>query len=222
MEKIVVFDWGGVIMHKHPIDNNDRQAIIRAVRSFNPSLTEEEAWDIYFDTLPDENGVYISKQDDEQSKEKWIARLNARGNLNTTVEEFSKRFAEEYLKVDYYKDLVEYIYSLKGKCKLAIFSDLIYCCYPALSKQVDLSEFDYVWLSYQIHEKKGNERAFQIVEEGMQALPENIMFIDDTTLNIENAKSRGWNTCQAQGFELDKIKASVNQFLNIENEHKLS
>ena len=53
----------------------------------------------------------------------------------------------------------------------------------------------------------------------MQALPENIMFIDDTTLNIENAKSRGWNTCQAQGFELDKIKASVNQFLNIENEH---
>ena len=35
MEKIVVFDWGGVIMHKHPIDNNDRQAIIRAVRGFN-------------------------------------------------------------------------------------------------------------------------------------------------------------------------------------------
>ena len=32
----------------------------------------------------------------------------------------------------------------------------------------------------------------------------------------------GWNTCQAQGFELDKIKASVDQFLNIENEHRLS
>ena len=154
MEKIVVFDWGGVIMHKYPIENNDKEAIIRAVKSYNQNLTDEEAWNIYFDTLPDENGVYISKQDDEQSKEKWIARLNARGNLNTTVEEFSKRFAEEYLKVDYYKDLVDYIYSLKGKCKLAIFSDLIYCCYPALANQVDLSEFDYVWLSYQIHEKR--------------------------------------------------------------------
>ena len=40
MEKIVIFDWGGVIMHKHPVDNNDRQAIIRTIKSFNNSLTE--------------------------------------------------------------------------------------------------------------------------------------------------------------------------------------
>ena len=26
MEKIVIFDWGGVIMHKDPVDNNDKQA----------------------------------------------------------------------------------------------------------------------------------------------------------------------------------------------------
>jgi HAD superfamily hydrolase (TIGR01509 family) len=214
MEKVVVFDWGGVIMHKHPVDNNDRQAIVRTIKSFNPSLTDEEAWDVYFETLPDENGIYISRQDDEQSKVKWIERLNSKGNLNTTVEEFSQKFTEEYLKVDYYKDLVEYIYSLKEKCKIAIFSDLIYCCYPALDGQVDLSKFDYVWLSYIIHERKNSEKAFQIVEEGMQVSPENILFIDDTLTNIENAKSRGWNTCQAQGYELDRIKESVDKFLN--------
>lgn len=214
MEKIVVFDWGGVIMHKHPIENNDKEAIVRTVRSFNPSLTEQEAWDVYFDTLPDENGVYISKQEDEQSKQKWIDRLNSKGNLNTTVEEFSKRLTEEYLKVDYYKDLVEYIYSLKDKCKIAIFSDLIYCCYPALASQVDLSVFDYVWLSYKTHVRKSEDKAFQIVEEGINITPDNILFIDDTLKNIENAKNRGWNTCQAQGYELDKIKEAVNQFLN--------
>ena len=64
MEKIVIFDWGGVIMHKHPVDNNDRQAIIRTIKSFNNSLTDDEAWDIYIKTLVDENGIFISRQND--------------------------------------------------------------------------------------------------------------------------------------------------------------
>lgn len=200
-------------MHKHPVDNNDRQAIIRTIKSFNNSLTDNEAWDIYIKTLVDENGIFISRQNDEQSKIKWIDRLNSTGNLNTTIKEFSKRFIEEHLKVGYYKDLVDYIHSLRDKCKITIFSDLIYCCAPVLDKQVDLSQFDYLWLSFITHVRKNEETAFQIVEQDLQTSPNNILFIDDTSINIENAKKRGWNTCQAFGFELDKIKDSVEQFL---------
>lgn len=216
MSKVVIFDWGGVIMHKTPVDNNDKQAIIRTIMSFNPNLSEDEAWDVYIKTLTDENGIYISRQNDEESIQKWIDRLNQVGHLNTTVEEFSKRFIEEHLKVDYYKDLVEYIHSLKEKCKIAIFSDLIYCCYPVLDSQVDLSQFDFVWLSYITHVRKNEEKAFEIVEQDLQTYPSDIMFIDDTSVNIENAKKRGWNTCQAFGYELDKIKSSVEQFLSDE------
>jgi len=216
MNKIVIFDWGGVIMHKHPVDNNDKQAIIRTIKSFNPSLTDDEAWDVYIKTLADENGIYISRQNDEQSIIKWIDRLNSAGHLNTTVNDFTIKFIEEHLKVDYYKDLVEYIHSLKGKCDIAIFSDLIYCCYPALDSQVDLSQFDYVWLSYLTHVRKNEETAFEIVEQDLQVSPSNILFIDDTSINIENAQKRGWNTCQAFGYELDKIKSSIEQFLSNE------
>ena len=216
MEKIVIFDWGGVIKHKHPVDNNDKQAIIRVIKSFNPKLTEEEAWKVYANTLIDENGIYISRQNDEQSIAKWVDRLNSMGNLNATVEEFTKRFTEAELKVGYYKDLVTYIHSLKDRCKIAIFSDLICCCYPSLDQQVDLSQFDYVWLSYLTHVRKNEETAFQIVENDLNTSPSNILFVDDTSINIENAKKRGWNTCQAFGYELDKIKASVEQFLNEE------
>ena len=220
MDKIVIFDWGGVIMHKHPVDNNDKQAIIRTIKSFNKDLTDEEAWDVYTSTLKDENGTYISRQNDEQSIEKWIKRLNKAGNFEATVDEFSRRFIEEHLKVDYYKDLVEYIHSLKGVCKIAIFSDLIYCCYPVLESQVDLSQFDHVWLSYLTHVRKNEETAFQIVEQDLNTSPDNILFIDDTTINIENANKRGWHTCQAFGYELDKIKSAVEHFLGIEIEHK--
>ena len=218
MDKIVIFDWGGVINHKHPIDNNDKQAIIRTIKSFNSNLTDDEAWNVYTSTLTDENGIFISRQNDEQSKIKWVDRINLAGHFNTTVDEFTRKFIEEELKVGYYSDLIEYIYSLKRKCKIAIFSDLIYCCYPVLNSQVDLSQFDYVWLSYLTHVRKNEEKAFENVEQDLQVSPSNIMFIDDTSINIENAKKRGWNTCQAFGYELDKIKSSVEQFLSNELE----
>ena len=97
MGKVVIFDWGGVIMHKHPVDNNDRQAIIRTIRSFNSNLTDEEAWDVYVKTLIDENDVYISAQDDELSKIRWVDRINRAGNFNVSVDEFSARFIAEHL-----------------------------------------------------------------------------------------------------------------------------
>lgn len=47
----------------------------------------------------------------------------------------------------------------------------------------------------------------------MKISPKNILFIDDDTNNILIAKECGWNTCQAFGYELDKIKSSVEEFL---------
>ena len=85
-----------------------------------------------------------------------------------------------------------------------------------MDKQVDLSQFDYVWLSYLIHCRKTSQEAFLVVENELQVSPSDIMFIDDTEINISNAKERGWNTCKAYGYELDKIKASIEKFLNDE------
>lgn len=48
-------------MHKSPIENNDKQAIIRAIRSFNHALSDNDAWSIYINALADENGVFISR-----------------------------------------------------------------------------------------------------------------------------------------------------------------
>lgn len=218
MRKTIIFDWGGVIMHKHPVENNDKEAIIRTIKSFNSELSDEKAWDVYVKSLTDENGIYISRQNDEVSKAKWIVRLNILGGLNTNVIDFSQKFEEEHLKVGYYKDLVEYIKSLKGKCNIAIFSDLIYCCKPALDHQVDLKDFDYVWLSYETGVRKNEPRAFENVEKDLNIDPSNILFIDDTKVNIDNANSRGWQTCQAFGYELDKIKESIENFLSRNNE----
>lgn len=157
--------------------------------------------------------MFISRQNDDDSKSKWIERLNSSEGLNTTVLEFSNKFIMEHLNVGYYKELVDYIHSLRKKCKIGIFSDLIFCCLPILDKQVDLDKFDYIWLSFLTHFRKNDELAFEIVEDDLRVLPGNILFIDDTSINIENAKNRSWNTCQAFGYEFDKIKNSIDEFL---------
>lgn len=213
MDKIVIFDWGGVIMNKFPDVNNDKEAIIRTIKSFAHNLSDEEAWEIYVKTLVDENGIFISRQNDENSKIKWLQRIETLGKFETTLEEFTNKFIEEHLSVGYYKGVVAYAHSLKERCLIGIFSDLIYSAYPILDKQVNLSKFDYVWLSYLTHLRKDTEEAFVLVEQNLQLQPENILFVDDTTINIENAKRRNWNTCQARGYELQKIKRYVEQFL---------
>ena len=220
MGKVVIFDWGGVIMHKYPVDNNDKQAIIRTIKSFNNNLKDDEAWNVYTKTLLDENGIYISRQNDELSKAKWIKRICQTGEFNTSLDEFSKRFIEEHLKVGYYRELVDFIHSLKEICEIGLFSDLIFCCELVLDRQVNLSQFDYVWLSYITHLRKNTEEAFKLVEKDLQVSPSDILFIDDTLVNIENAKKRGWNTCQAFGYELDKIKSSIENFLGFQLEYE--
>ena len=97
-----------------------------------------------------------------------------------------------YASLDLIKDILPYL-------------DLIY---------VDLKVFDYVWLSCELKCSKPNEKVYKIVEKDCNISPNNILFIDDVQKNLEPAKERGWNTCNAYGYELDKIRNSVEKFIN--------
>lgn len=213
MEKIIIFDWGGVILKEYPEHYCDRDAIISTIKKFNNNLSDEEAYQLYLDTLKDEADNIISIYDDYENKYKWYERINDKGNLNTTYEEFVNTFINNYKKIDKYEEVVNYIYSLKDKVKLGLFSDLIFTCFEALNKHIDLNIFDYVFLSYIEGITKSNIEAFINVESKLEIDVNNILFIDNNETNINNAKERGWNTCLAYGYELDKIKENINKFL---------
>ena len=102
---------------------------------------------------------------------------------------------------------------MKEKCKIGILSNLSYLDKQRLDKQVNLKQFDYVWLSFELKCRKPDEKIYKIVEEDCKINPEDILFIDDCKENIETAKKLGWNTCNAYGYELDKIKEKVEKFL---------
>lgn len=215
MDKIIIFDWGGVILKEYPEHYCDRDAIKETIKKFNNNLTDDEAYQLYLDTLKDENNKIISIFNDYENKYKWYQRIKNKGNLNATYEEFVNEFINNYTKIDKYSDVVDYIYTLKDKVNLALFSDLIFVCFNALENHIDLNVFDKVFLSYEEGYTKTNIEAFINVENKLNIKGENILFIDNNENNINNAKKRGWNTCLAFGHELDKIKKNVNDFLNM-------
>ena len=213
MEKIVIFDWGGVILKEYPAHYCDRDAIVDSIKKFDVDFSYDEAYKLYSDTICDLDDNSICMYDDYENKYKWFERIRTKGEIKVNYDDFINEFIKNYLKIDKYEEVVDYIYSLKGKCHLCLFSDLIFTCYDALCNQINLEVFDDVFLSFRDHFTKRSIDAYKYVLEKLNCSPSDIIFIDNNINNIVNAQSLGWNVVYANGLELDMIKEEVNKFI---------
>ena len=203
--KLILFDWGNI------------------VESHTTGYSNIKAW----------NDLFIEcgyKGEDIGPKNLYKYRITAISNvkefknvyykiakefkLTATYEEFVKAYDKIFNRIDYYKDVRDYEISLKDKAYIGILSNLTIFDKERLDNQVNLSNYDYVFLSFEMECKKPDLEIFEKVQKQVQFEKENILFIDDRTDNIETAKSFGWNVLQATGLELDKIKEYCKNFLN--------
>ena len=135
-------------------------------------------------------------------------------NLNVDFEVFIEKFIKGLDPTPYYKEVVEYEHSLKDKCYIGILSNLAIFDKDRLERQVGLSNYDYVFLSFELASRKPEKEIFEMVQERLPFDKQDILFIDDRKDNIEVAKEFGWNTCNATGLELDKIKEACESFID--------
>ena len=211
MEKIVIFDWGGIV-ESHENNLHDlNQAKIRLIKRFNNFLSDEDILKRWTDNTSKNLSMGITN--DEENIHDWVNLVQSNMDINVSFAEFKKAYEEEFSKIKYYQDVVEFAHSLKNRCKIAIFSNLQPFDKKRINDQYDLSKFDKVYLSFEIGMAKPSADAYEYVTKDLQTVPENILFIDDDSNNIQMARRYGWNTCQAYGYELDKIKDSVENFL---------
>jgi len=213
MDKLVIFDWGGIVESHRDGEYNVFNARRDTIHYFRKDLTDEEIKIGYQRIANNSHAENVSKYNSLVLVEEWFKVLKNEFSLECNFKEFLKIYLEMHDKIHYYKEAVEYAHSLKGKCKIAILSNLMYIDKDRINKQFNLSKFDYVWLSFEQESKKPEEKIYEIVEKDSNFLPENILFIDDLERNLTIPNKRGWNTCQAFGYELDKIKQAVNNFL---------
>lgn len=213
-DKIVIFDWGGVV-ESHENNLLDlKKSKIRMIQKYNSFLSGDEIlrrWSNKTST-----GILIDTTNKKEDIRDWVNLIQKNMNIKIPFDEFKKSYEEESSSVKYYKDVVEYAHSLKDKCKIGILSNLMCFDQKRIDAQYNLNKFDYVYLSFEIGMKKPNREIYEYVLNDLKAKPEKILFIDDVSENILMAKQCGWNVCQAYGYELDKIKKAVNDFLDIE------
>lgn len=211
--KIIIFDWGGVIESHREGEYN----IYNAIESIVKRLTDNKITGDIIHSWESCNFIskdhMISETSNIDDIKLWFNNIKNKFNLECTFEDFVQVYKEEYMKVYFYKDVVEYAHSLKKKCKIGILSNLGYLDKERIDKQVHLNMFDYIWLSFELECRKPDAIIYEKVEKDIEYDKSNILFIDDKKENIEAASECGWNTCLAYGYELDKIKKGVEEFL---------
>lgn len=206
-KKIVIFDWGGVIESHREGEYSLNIAITNIIKHFNNDIDESNLIKRYFEAIR-------RKLKQEFNENTWFDKIKNEFELKCSEEEFYNFYIKEFDHIEYYKDVVEYAHRLKYRCKIGILSNLGMIDKQRLDKQVDLKQFDYVWLSCELKCGKPNKKVYEIVEKDCKIQPKNILFIDDLKENLNPAKERGWNICNAFGYELNKIQENVNEFLN--------
>lgn len=203
----------GVIESHREGEYNPNVAIINMMKRLNINGNHDELIYKYSLCNNDESGINNGTYNEISDINKWFYRIKNTFNIDCTFEEFCEIYNEELSKIHFYSEVVEFAHSLKEYCKIGILSNLMLLDKSRIDKQVNLSKFDYVWLSFEVGYIKPNKKMYEIVEQDSNIIPSNILFVDDLKENLEVAKQRGWNVCQAYGYELENIKKSVNEFL---------
>lgn len=212
-EKIIIFDWGGVIESHKDGEFNVDSAKIELINKLNPNYNKNDIAQ-KFDKCKSVNNIIITATNNDEQIYNWYKKIKDVFDLKVNYEKFCKEYKESYNNVYFYKDVVNFAHSLKEKCKIGILSNLCRLDKERINYQVNLEKFDMVWLSFELESSKPDLKIYNIVENTCGVTADNILFIDDKDINIEVAKTRNWNTCHAYGYELDKIKEEVNKFLN--------
>lgn len=211
-KKIVISDWGGVVESHNDI-YSVFDAQIDLIKTYTNEYDDEEILKKFDKCSYNKNGIKIGVLGSINDIYEWIDRINNSFKINVSYDEFIDNYVKMYDSIYSYQDVVKYIKSIKGQCEIGILSNLTLLDKVRIDKQMGLSDFNHVFLSYEMGNRKPNDRVYLNVQGTLDIVPENILLIDDTKENIEAARKNGWKTCMATGKELDKIKKEVNEFL---------
>ena len=202
--KLILFDWGNIV-ESHTTGYTCYDA-------FNDLFYEcgYRGNDSIFPLL--KKYRIASLKNEEEFKDAYeLMKIDF--NLNKTYDKFSILYKKIFDRISYYKDVAQYEVSLKNRCYIGILSNLTIFDKERLDKQVNLNNYDYIFLSFELGIEKPDIEIFNKIQNQLPFKPQDILFIDDRKDNIDVALKLGWNVFQATGLELDNIKKKCEEFL---------
>lgn len=201
--KIILFDWGNIV-EAHTTGYNMYDAYKYLFKEFGCDLKDKINLGKY----------HLSSISNMKDFEDTFEKIKEQYHLECDFETFLDRYDYYFSKISYYYRVRDYEISLKNRCYIGILSNLSIMDKKRLDDQVGLDNYDYVFLSFELGCQKPDPQIYDIVSKKLPFESKNILFIDDSDKNIEEARRHGWNTLLATGLELDNIIEACEAFLN--------
>lgn len=202
--KLILFDWGNIV-ESYTLGYASPDAFLELFKRCGYKGNDD-----IFSKITKYNLSVVSTFEEFDKKYNILA---SDFGLDVSSLEFIKIYKEVLSNVYYFKDVVEYEHSLKDKCSIGILSNILFFDKDRLNKQVDLSKYDYVFLSFEMGLRKPDRKIYEEINRIVSFKPENILLIDDKLENVEMASKFGWDTLVSTGLDLEKIKQKCEKFL---------
>lgn len=203
-KKLVVFDWGDVLLDVNSPVYNSYTAIKNIgsemgfdQHSFISFLKKKEFWT--------SEGVSF-----EQLIHNYLEEINSK----KTVEDFKECYLKHFRKITWFEDMIEFLASRHDEeVHTGIISNLCQLDGALLAEKLPKDKIDYRFYSYNLGVEKPEAGIYQIVETVSGCKPENIFFVDDKQKNVDAALARGWRALCATGDEIEHIQDEYNMFM---------
>ncbi len=202
-KKLVVFDWGDVLLEVNSPVYNSYTAIKNIGRdlgfeqhSFIKFLKQREFWR--------SNGAQFDKLISD-----YLEEINSKH----TVDDFKKCYLEHFRRITWFEDMIELIEKIHDEDKVltGIISNLCELDGVLLDDKLPMDKVNYRFYSYMLGVEKPESKIYETVESVTGCKPENIFFVDDKQKNVDAALARGWNAICATGDEIERIKEKIEE-----------
>lgn len=189
---VYIFDLGGVIIKAKNFE--------KIYKKLNVKIKYDEFMKIWYND--EALKTYKGLADENEVFQDIINKLK----IDLSVQELIEII---YSERKYYKDTLEIIEKLKkDNNKIFLLSNLREIDYYYLNKDIDISIFDDLFLSYKLKMVKPDEKIFHKVIKKINCDTKKMYFFDDNEKNINVAKKFGINAFCVNGENI-KEKFSI-------------
>lgn len=186
---IYIFDLGGVIIKPKNFE--------RIYKKLNIDIEYEGFMKIWYNE--DAMKSYKGLVNENKVFQDIINKLK----INLSVKELLEII---YSEREYYGDTLEILNRLKrNNNKIYLLSNLRKIDFYYLKKDIDISIFDGLFLSYELRMAKPNKEIYYEVIKEINCNAEDIYYFDNNIKNVENAKKCGINAFCVDGHNLKEL-----------------
>ena len=161
------------------------------------------------------NGVSISSQEDfyqvtrlldyekgKISSKEFIQLVKSNIKRNVSETDIIEAWTNIFTPIN---EMLEFCKFIGTKCSTYILSNSNELHWNYLNENYDINSLTQkAFTSFEIGAMKPSNYAYEFVENTLECLPQDILFIDDMPENIEIAKSRGWKGIVHEDISITK------------------